>query len=300
MSGSHHTSKSHAKRRYRRWFWVAMVLAYVTLIGVLLRDKNLAIINPKGVIAQQQHNLMLYSILVMLILALPTIALIYFTAWKYRDTNQKQVHQPEAHHGKFITACLWLVPASFILLLATMMIPATHKLEPRKALADRPAMTVQVVALRWKWLFIYPDQKIATVNYLQMPIGTPVEFELTADETPMSSFWMPNFGGQLYAMTGHVNRLNLQADQLGEYPGKAAEINGAGFAGMRFVAHATTQQAFDEWVRTVQQGSNKLDAQTYAELLKPSENNAPAFYRLAEPNLYDTIVAKYNGGHQHE
>ncbi len=301
MSKTKHTASSKVKSRRRRWPFIVLPLAYAVLIAVMLRGKNLAIINPKGAIAQQQHNLLFYSILVMLILAVPTICLIYFTAWKYRDTNKKPVHEPETHHGKFVTACFWLVPTSFILLLAFMMVPATHTLEPRKALAsDKPPITVQVVALRWKWLFIYPEQKIATVNYVQMPINTPIEFDLTADETPMSSFWMPNFGGQLYAMTGHVNRLNLQADKLGDYPGKSAEINGAGFSGMQFVAHATTKQTFDQWVRTVQNSPNKLDAATYEELLKPSENNPPAFYSLTDPNLYDTIVHKYNGGHTHE
>lgn len=243
----------------------------------------------------------MYSVLVMLILAIPAVALIYFTAWKYRDTNKHAHYEPNVRHGKFLAVGLWLVPASFIFLLAVMMIPATHRLEPRKALADnQKPLTIQVVALRWKWLFIYPEQKIATVNYVQMPLNTPVEFELTADETPMSSFWMPNFGGQLYAMTGHVNRLNLQADMPGDYPGKSAEINGAGFSGMNFVAHAVDNQTFEQWVSSVQNSQNDLNDSAYSMLLEPSENNKPALYTLPNPNLYDTIVAKYNGGgHTH-
>jgi cytochrome o ubiquinol oxidase subunit 2 len=281
---------------------IALVIAaYVLLIAVLMRGKNIAIINPKGLIAQQQHSLMMYSVMVMLILAVPAVSLIFLTAWRYRDSNKRAHYEPNGHHSKLLVLGLWLVPASFILLLATMMVPATHRLEPRKALADgKPPMTIQVVALRWKWLFIYPDQKIATVNYVQLPLNTPVQFDLTADEAPMSSFWMPNFGGQLYAMTGHVNRLNLEADTAGDYPGKSAEINGAGFTGMQFVAHATSQQSFDQWVRSVQTSPNHLDESTYQELLKPSENNAPAFYALTDQSLYDTIVQKYNGGgHTH-
>jgi cytochrome o ubiquinol oxidase subunit 2 len=266
----------------------------------MMHGKNMAIINPKGFVASQQHSLLLYAVVVMLILAVPTIFLIYFTAWHYRDTNKNVHHEPSMRYSKLLNVGLWLVPAAFILLLASMMIPATRRLEPKKALADRPPLTIQVVALRWKWLFIYPDQKIATVNYVELPLNTPVQFYLTADETPMSSFWIPNIGGQLYAMTSHVNRLNLQADVAGDYPGKAAEINGAGFSGMNFVAHAVDQRVFSNWVHSMQNSSNKLDTATYQDnLLPPSENNAPAFYKLMDPTLYDQIVQKYNAGHSH-
>lgn len=287
--------------KHRRWgIIVVPILAYVLLLGFLTRGKNMAIINPKGFVAGQQHNLLLYSVLIMLILAIPTLLMIYFTAWKYRDTNKQANYEPRMHHGKLFNMALWLVPASFILLLAAIMIPATHQLEPRKALAeDRPAMTIQVVALRWKWLFIYPDQRIATVNYVELPVNTPVQFELTADDAPMSSFWIPNFGGQLYAMTGHVNRLNLMADVAGDYPGKAAEINGAGFTGMKFIAHATDQPTFDQWVRNMRNSPMTLDQTTYKKLLEPTENNKPVMYKVSDPNLYDEIVAKYNTNHSH-
>lgn len=289
-------SKSNKQTRSRsKGGRVALIImgicVYLSTIGLMIRGKNMAIINPKGLIAQQQHNLMMYTILVMLILAVPTITLIYLTAWRYRDTNKRAHYDAEGHHSKFLAVGLWIVPASFIVLLAMMMIPATHKLEPKKALANgQKPLTIQVVALRWKWLFIYPDQKIATVNYVQMPLDTPVKFELTADETPMSSFWMPNFGGQLYAMTGHVNRLNLIADTAGDYPGKSAEINGAGFSGMNFVAHAVDDQTFDKWVSSVQNSPHNLDAASYQELLQPSENNKPSFYTLPNPDLYLSLI----------
>jgi cytochrome o ubiquinol oxidase subunit 2 len=177
---------------------------------------------------------------------------------------------------------------------------ATHKLEPQKSInSDNKALTVQVVALRWKWLFIYPEQHIATVNFVQVPVDTPVEFDLTADDAPMSSFWVPHWGGQLYAMTGMTNKLNLIPTTLGDSTGSSAEINGEGFAGMKFTARASSRQDFDDWVQHVKQVPNVLDMVEYKSLLKPSENNATAFYSTTEADLYDQVLMKYMGSHDH-
>ena len=180
--------------------------------------------------------------------------------------------------------------------LGVVMWFGTHRLAPQSSIAaDAKPITIQVVSMRWKWLFIYPDQHIATVNYVQIPAHTPVKFELTADEAPMSSFWIPNLGGQLYTMTGMTNHLNLIADTTGDYPGSSAEINGAGFADMKFTAHVATAEEFDTWVRNVYASPQTLDDETYAELVKPSTNNAQEYYALADPNMYSTIVMKYMG-----
>lgn len=270
------------------------------LISVLLRGNNVALFNPKGMVAQEQHGLMLLTVGIMLIIATPTLFLFYFTAWRYRETNGKAMRNPDAGHSKFLNVSMWLIPSVFMVVLAAIMWPATHRLEPQKQIAaDAEPLTIQVVALRWKWLFIYPEQKIATVNYVQVPTGTPVTFELTADEAPMSSFWIPNLGGMLYAMNGHVNKLNLVADTPGEYPGSTAEINGAGFAGMKFTANATSKDDFDLWVRERQLSSSGLGTAEYNELLKPSENNQAAYYSLADSALYDKVLMKYMGAHAH-
>jgi cytochrome o ubiquinol oxidase subunit 2 len=153
--------------------------------------------------------------------------------------------------------------------------------------------------MQWKWLFIYPEQNIATVNFVQIPEDTPVEFELTADEAPMSSFWIPNLGGMLYAMTGHNNRLHLIADTPGDYPGSSAEINGAGFAGMQFTARASSRGDFDQWLQKVKRSPAVLDGAEYAKLLKPSENNPAAFYSATEEGMYDKVLKKYMGSGSH-
>lgn len=262
---------------------------------------DIKLFNPKGPIAGEQHILLVYTAILLLIVAVPTLLLLYSVAWKYRESNHKATYDPDARHGKLLIGSMWAVPTLFMLLMAFIMWPATHKLEPRRSIAsDAQPLTIQVIAMRWKWIFIYPEQNIATVNYVQLPVGTPVQFELTADETPMSSFWIPHLGSQLYAMTGHVNRLNLMADESGDYPGRSAEINGEGFADMKFIARASTNEEFDAWVKDIKSKSGNLDTEEYKNLLKPSLNNQATYYSRIDSNLFDALLIKYNGTHMHQ
>lgn len=264
------------------------------VVTFLLQGTDIAILNPKGQVANEQFNLIVFSVALMMIMAVPTLFLLYFFAWKYRETNKKSDYDDQTRHGKLFVFSLWAIPTAFMIVLAVIMWPATHRLEPRKSIAsDKKPILVQVVALRWKWLFIYPEQNIATVNFMQVPVDTPVQFDLTADEAPMSSFWIPHWGGQLYAMTGHLNRLNLIPGTVGDYPGSTAEINGRGFAGMKFVARVSTRESFDAWVEEVRQSQGVLDAATYEELVKPSENNQAGQYASYDEELYDTVLLKY-------
>ena len=270
-------------------------------ITMLLQGTDVALLNPSGFIAGQQRSLMFFSVIILLAVAVPTLIMLYFFAWKYRESNTKAAYDPGVRHGKLFVFSMWAVPSFFMLVLALVMWTATHKLEHNKPIASATKpITIQVVAMRWKWLFIYPEQNIATVNFVQIPVDTPIQFELTADETPMSSFWIPHFGGQLYAMTGHSNRLNLMAEEPGDYPGSTAEINGSGFAGMKFIARVTTEQDFDLWVQEMRGSSEVLDTAEYNNLLKPSENNPAAYYSSTESTLFDNLLMKYNGAHNHQ
>ena len=272
------------------------------LISYLLRGKNVALFNSKGVIAHEQHSLMMFTVVVLLAIAIPSLLLLFYTAWRYRDSNTKTADTLVAHH-KFLVPAMWLIPTAVMVLIASVMWPATHRLAPQKEIAsDTKPLTIQVISLRWKWLFLYPEQGIASVNFVQIPLNTPVTFDMTADETPMSSFWIPNLGGQLYTMTSHSNRLNLMADKPGDYPGSSAEINGAGFAGMRFTARASSAEDFNGWVQAVKQSADVLDAGTYDKILQPSENNPTALYSSYESDLYAKVIDKYtdpSGGHTH-
>ncbi len=275
----------------------------IVLIGLLLDGANVALVHTGGLIANEQLRLIVTSMGILLGVAIPVVALLYFTAWRYRESNTKVKRNPNVGHSKLLNVTMWVIPAVVAVVLASIIVPATHRLEPKKEIAaDAEPLTVQVVAMRWKWLFIYPDQQIATVNYVRIPVGTPVTFELTADEAPMSSFWIPNLGGMLYAMSGgHVNKLNLIATAPGEYPGSTAEINGDGFAGMRFTADATSKEEFDQWVREVDMTSEDLSTEKYDELLKPSEKNPVAYYALPDRDLYTKVITKYKGsGHDHK
>jgi cytochrome o ubiquinol oxidase subunit 2 len=275
--------------------WVALL---TVLFAVLLHGTNIRVLNPHGLIADRQLGLIIFSTLVLLGIAIPSLFCFYFFAWKYRETNKKVAYEPNKPHGKWFVFAVWAIPCAFMLVLAVVMWVATHKLDPMRAIDSKnKKLVVQVVALRWKWLFIYPEQGIATVNYVQAPVNTPIEFDLTADDAPMSSFWISNWGGQLYAMTGHSNRLNLMPTTKGDFSGESAELNGSGFAGMKFTARASSQADFDEWVNKTQHSPEVLDWPEYQNLLKPTENNKAAFYSSTEQDMYDTVLMKYMGSH---
>lgn len=287
------------KRLGSGWLVLIIFMGLIDLVLILrrlLQGNNVALFNPKGLIAQEQLSLMMYIASFLFAIGIPSVFLLYFIAWKYRETNPKATYDPSRRYGKLFNYNAWAIPGIFMLVCAFVMWPATHRLVPQKLIAaDAEPLTIQVVSMRWKWLFIYPDQGIATVNFVQVPVNTPIQFELTADESPMSSFWIPNLGGQLYAMTGHVNRLNLIAETPGDYPGSSAEITGAGFSGMKFTARASNAEDFDLWVREVKQSGDMLDTAQYESVLKPSENNPAAFYAAYDNDLYDKVVMKYNG-----
>lgn len=294
-------SEKNKKRRGHGWLAIFIPLALFDLgilIFNLIDGSNVALFNTKGLIAHEQRELMVLVTVILLVATIPTLFLLYFIAWKYRDSNTKATFAPEAAPRKLTAGLMWFIPVIFLVIIGAILWPATHRLEPKKSIAsDAEPITIQVVAMRWKWVFLYPEQKIATVNFVQIPEDTPVKFELTADEAPMSSFWIPNLGGQLYAMTSHVNTLNLIGETPGDYPGSSAELNGAGFAGMRFTARVSSKGDFDAWVKNVKQSGDVLGTEEYAKLLKPSENNPIGLYSNYQDDIYKKIVEKYMGAH---
>jgi cytochrome o ubiquinol oxidase subunit 2 len=285
------------------WRIVLGLAGLAVIIAVLLHGNNVALIDSKGMIAHEQRQLLFVVVAILLVIAIPALILIYFIAWKYRESNTKAARDTKARNNRMLVSNMWLVPCMFALVLAMIMWPAAHRLDPKHVIdADAKPITIQVVSMRWKWVFIYPEQHIATVNFVQIPEHTPVTFMLTADEAPMSSFWIPNLGGQLYSMTGHMNQLNLVGDTQGDYVGSSAEINGAGFADMKFTARVSPRNAFDFWVNNVKLSGGTLNQAEYQKLLKPSENNPAASYAAVDGELYDTVLMKYMasmGDHAH-
>lgn len=286
-----------------RPFWLVLLglIGLGLLLAELMYGLDVRLLNPKGFIAEEQFKLIVFSAALLLVIGLPTLFCFYYFAWKYRETNPSASYEPKNHHSKRFVFYIWAIPSVFALILSVVMWSATHRLEPADTIeADARPITVQVVAMRWKWLFIYPEQKIASVNFVQFPADTPVHFQLTADESSMSSFWIPSLGGQLYAMTGHANQLNLIASEAGDYAGSTAEINGAGFAGMKFTARASSVADFERWVQQVRSAANPLDETSYDSLLNPSQNHPVALYSYAPSDLYAKVLMKYSDSHNHD
>jgi cytochrome o ubiquinol oxidase subunit 2 len=276
-----------------------LLIIGLIVIGILILvfyaiSNNIALLNPKGIIALQERNIIYLDVFLMFLVVIPMFIIALLIAHKYKEDSKKAKYVPDWKNSKLLVLVWWTVPAVLVLVLAVINWKNTHALDPFAPLESNvKSLTIQVIALRWKWLFIYPEQNIATVNYIQFPVDTPINFELSSDDAPMNSFWIPQLGGQMYAMTGMGTKLHLIANTIGDFSGSAAEINGAGFSGMRFVARSSSNEDFERWVEKVHKSSKTLDADEYDMLSKPSENNPVVFYSSTVPGLYNKIIMKY-------
>src|SRR5579883_866864 len=230
---------------FNRGFSIVMkirqVLSTVTCLGfaLLLTGCKLTMLEPKGIIATDEKHILLTSALLMLIVVIPVIILTFAFAWRYRESNTKATYSPEWSHSTLLEVICWSVPCLIIVILSVITWQSSHRLDPYKPLAeDSKTLTIQAISLEWKWLFIYPDQNIATVNYVQFPVGVPVRFLISA-EGPMNSFQIPQLAGQIYAMAGMQTKLHLMADEPGDYQGLSTNFTGDGFSDMTFTARAT-------------------------------------------------------------
>jgi cytochrome o ubiquinol oxidase subunit 2 len=279
-----------SKTRYPRF------LGLLPLLGTLLLGGcNMTLLDPKGQVALDERNLIITATLLMLLVVVPVILMTFAFAWKYRASNKDATYAPKWSHSTKIEIVIWAVPAIIILFLGIVTYKSTHALDPYRPLeSDVKPITVEVVALDWKWLFIYPEQGIATVNKLVFPAKTPVNFKITSDSV-MNSFFIPGLGGQIYAMAGMQTKLHLISNENHEYEGISANYSGAGFTGMKFKATATSQADFDAWVAEVKKAPKQLEQAEYADLAKPSQDNPVALYSTVTPNLFQNIVDKYEG-----
>lgn len=254
---------------------------------------DIPVLNPKGLIGIKQRHLLITSSLLMLIVVIPVLVLTLFFAWRYRARHTKAKYTPNWEHSHLAESLWWGIPLVIIIILAVMTWRSSHELDPYKPIeSSKKAIEIQVVALQWKWLFIYPEQGIATVNWVQFPEKTPVHFEITAD-APMNSFWIPQLGGQIYAMAAMRSHLHLIANEIGSFRGVSANFSGKGFSGMTFTAKSCSQQEFDAWVKTVKQSSQPLTFDHYEQLAQPSENNPVKSYVLKQTDLFDRILMQY-------
>jgi cytochrome o ubiquinol oxidase subunit II len=254
------------------------------------------ILDPQGPIGAAEKTILIDSVAIMLAIVLPTILAIFAFAFWFRASNTKARHRPDWAYSGAIELVVWAVPALTVILLGGVAWIGAHQLDPAKDLtkaiagASKP-LRIQAVSLDWKWLFIYPDQKIATLNTLTVPAGRPLQFELTSASV-MNAFFIPQFGSMIYTMNGMTSRLNLQADRSGTFRGLSAHFSGDGFSDMHFDVHVVPPEQFAQWAQDTSGTEKILDAQSYGEIARPSIDNAQAMYRLADPDLFQSIATQ--------
>lgn len=274
---------------------VLLFLALFAAAAVYWHTHSIAVFDPAGTIAAKERNLMVITLLLSVIVVVPVFALTIFIVLKYRESNTKpnKKYSPEWANSRWLELLWWAIPCAIILTLAIITWTSSHALDPFKQInAGKKPLTIQVVAMNWKWLFIYPEQNIATVNYADIPVNTEVDFHITSDAA-MNSFWVPQLGGQIYAMAGMDTQLHLSASKTGSYNGLSANISGQGFSGMKFTVQSVSQSDFDQWIDAVRASSSSLSTDTYAKLAMPSQDNPRAAYAPVQTNLYSNIIDKY-------
>jgi cytochrome o ubiquinol oxidase subunit II len=249
------------------------------------------VLDPKGPIAGAERIILLDATAIMLAVVVPVIVLTLAVAWRYRAGNGRAVYWPDWSYSGPLELVVWSIPALVILFLGGIAWIGSHDLDPRKPIAsDVQPIDIEVVSLDWKWLFIYPAQGVASINKLVVPAATPIRFRLTSASV-MNSFLVPQLGSQIYTMAGMTTRLNLQADEPGNYSGLSAQFSGDGFSDMHFAVDALPADGFAGWIAAARAGGAALDAARYAELTRPSHADAPSTFGTIAAGLFDTIVA---------
>lgn len=284
-------------KKYRAVFLVVSTIIALVMLGyILVHNVHFALLQPSGQVADHESQLLIFAFCVMMIVVIPVFCLLAVFAWKYRAGNEKkQKYDPEWSENKKLEIIWWSIPIAIIITLGTTAVITAHTLDPYQPIKSNvKTLDVQVVALQWKWLFIYPDLGVATVNQLPIPVNTPVHFSLSAD-APMSAFWIPSLGSQIYTMNGMSSQLNLMADTTGTFPGYNTNINGNGYAEMKFNVYAKSTSDFNTWVATARNVKSTMNTQTLDQISKPSLMKETV-YVLGDKDLYNTVVMKYMKG----
>ena len=269
------------------------------LLTVLLTGCGAVLLQPSGDVALQQRNLILVSTVLMLLIIVPVMVLTAVFAWRYRSSHTRTDYQPEWSHSTSLELVIWSAPLLIIIALGAVTWIATHTLDPYRPVARLSAtqplaagvkpLKVQVVALDWKWLFVYPDYGIATLNEMAAPVDVPIEFQITASSV-MNSFFVPALAGQIYAMPAMETQLHAVINKAGDYEGFSANYSGAGFSDMHFRFLAMNEADFGHWVETIKTGGGSLGREDYLALARPSEREPVRRYATVAPGLYDAIL----------
>jgi cytochrome o ubiquinol oxidase subunit 2 len=271
------------------------------LPAFLLAGCDMVLLHPSGAVAAQQGHLIVASTVLMLLVVVPVIALTVIFAWRYRQSNSAAPYTPDWDHSTQLELVIWAAPLLIIIALGALTWISSHTLDPYRPLRQLDAsravppavkpLTIEVVALDWKWLFIYPEQGIAVVNEVAAPVDVPINFKITASSV-MNSFFVPALAGQIYAMPGMQTQLNAVINRQGDYEGFSANYSGAGFSGMHFKFRGVSGSDFEQWVQSAKTARRELDNEAYLQLEKPSERDPVRRYSLVAPGLYDAILSQ--------
>lgn len=278
---------------------VAVAALLVAVFAWLVHGKQIDVLQPAGVVADEQRAILMFALLLSAVVIMPVFTLLIVFSLKYRASNKSAKYDPELAENNILEGLWWAIPIAIIGVLGVLTYQTSHSLDPYKKIEGGKELSVQVIGLQWKWLFIYPEYNVATLNYVAMPVDRPVHFSLTT-EAPMSALWIPALGSQIYAMNGMDSQLNLKGTKIGEYTGYNTNINGEGYAKMTFKAKVMTTKDFTKWQQKAEAAKEVLDMKKFDELARPEAVRDQRDYVLLENDLYDQVLSRNmsHGGHQ--
>lgn len=284
-----HARKIKTLRGYGRFVRPVIIAIAVTAC----RSIELIDLEPSGPIARDIDELFWTTVALMSLVLIPVFTMTAWFSWNYRASNRRAPYAPDWDRSFWLEWLVWLVPGLIITLLASMAWIYSHRLSPYKPLeSDMPPLEIQVVALDWKWLFIYPEQRVAAVNELSFPVNRPINFKITSN-TVMNAFFIPRLGGQIYAMAGMETQLHVIADKPGRYFGENTQFSGRGFPYQNFIAIATSEQGFKDWIAQARQSAGRLDVKEFDRLAQPSIRQPATYYASVTPALFERIMARF-------
>lgn len=276
--------------------WILGTIFFGLILWLIAADGSFPVLDTKGEIANRQRDLLFFAVALSVIVLVPVYYFLFTFAWRYKEGHKKD-YKPEWDDEKKYEITWWSIPILIIGILAVVTFNTSHSLDPYKPLvSSKKPVQVQVIAMEWKWLFIYPEYRVATVNELAIPIQRPIELTITSD-APMNSFWIPQLAGQVYAMSGMSTKLHISADETGIYEGLSSNISGAGFSGMKFKVRSMPDGRFSKWVENRKREGLVLDATQYEKLSTPTSFHPVSYFVLPEGStLYDDVVMKFGHG----
>lgn len=274
-------------------------------LGVLTlsacKKEDFVLFFPKGYLGQEQAMLIALAFALMLLVVIPVLIMAVWFPYRYREGG-KGTYKPKWAHSSVIEAVVWVIPIIIIIILGTVAYITSHSMDPRQSLvgkyddkgAKSTELTIQTVSMDWKWLFIYPEQDIATVNEIAIPVNTPLKFLVTSD-TVMNSLFIPELGGQIYAMGGMENQLHLISGEKAVMRGISNNYSGYGYSGMKFDVHSVSDEDFEKWVQKVKASPKVLNDAEYKRLTtKTKDHPVEYFNSVANKQFFEHMILKYN------